>query len=447
MKKKKKDTYDNDYDRWGTTPGTTFSLDDIDEIEEVDKSIEHIEEVQKFNPFHDSAGKFSSSQGMKSYSANPKTKAGQMAIQRSTAAGYGAVFNVHRESKGENIRQNDMWIKGQGKPTPSQLARAQANAPKTVAQMRQNAHTNRVKGTMGATETATARHPQKPKTQQQNQQNQNQQNQQTPAQTQQQNQQTQSQGLKADTANIHLTQSHNIAIKPRDRFGDDVTTHNVAKDHYQQHVQGKDLSSSVDVTKIIGGGNAIDKIARAQGWDKASTVTNDIDVFRKAAVQSGQMMIRTVHPDGSMSSDDVLKNLITNGKSNLNGKGAQAYGPGIYFVGAKIGGTDAKGRILTGRNQGRVVADSQQHSAGYGDTQVMATIHPKAKIADPNTAYNLSLEFSNLSPSERGRFGYDEGVYIASKGYDGAQWHSDDLPYITMYNKSAMIYYGEAASV
>ena len=98
----------------------------IDHIEEVNKNIDHIEHIEKFNPFHDSLGRFSSSQGMKTYSANPKTKAGQMAIGRSTAAGYGAVMNVHRESKGENIRQNDNWIRSGQKPNKSQLARAQA---------------------------------------------------------------------------------------------------------------------------------------------------------------------------------------------------------------------------------------------------------------------------------------------------------------------------------
>lgn len=48
-----------------------------------------LEEVEKFNPFHDSLGKFSNKMGFKTYSANPKTKAGQMAIARSDAAGHG----------------------------------------------------------------------------------------------------------------------------------------------------------------------------------------------------------------------------------------------------------------------------------------------------------------------------------------------------------------------
>lgn len=77
-------------------------------------------EILKFNPFHDAAGKFSNSQGFASYSANPKTKAGSMAISRSAQAGHGDTMNVHRESQGENINQNYRWM--QGGPGAKQLA-------------------------------------------------------------------------------------------------------------------------------------------------------------------------------------------------------------------------------------------------------------------------------------------------------------------------------------
>ena len=69
-------------------------------------------EIVKFNPFHDSNGRFASSKGFTTYSANPKTKAGAMAIARSAQAGHGSTLNVHRESKGENITQNYNWLNG-----------------------------------------------------------------------------------------------------------------------------------------------------------------------------------------------------------------------------------------------------------------------------------------------------------------------------------------------
>lgn len=70
------------------------------------------DEVLKFNPFHDAKGRFSNSSGFASYSANPKTKAGAMAISRSAQAGHGTTFNVHRESQGENVGQNYKWLNG-----------------------------------------------------------------------------------------------------------------------------------------------------------------------------------------------------------------------------------------------------------------------------------------------------------------------------------------------
>lgn len=91
------------------------------------------DEVLKFNPFHDAKGRFASSRGFKTYSANPKSKAGAMAIGRSAAAGHGQTMNVHRESKGENIAQNDHWLKTGQKP-----AVPAAQMPKTPPKPKKN---------------------------------------------------------------------------------------------------------------------------------------------------------------------------------------------------------------------------------------------------------------------------------------------------------------------
>lgn len=87
-----------------------------DELKRKKPLAKTFDEILKFNPFHDALGRFASSSGFKTYSANPKTKAGQLAIGRSDAAGHGATMNVHRESKGENIRQNQHWISTGQKP-------------------------------------------------------------------------------------------------------------------------------------------------------------------------------------------------------------------------------------------------------------------------------------------------------------------------------------------
>lgn len=81
---------------------------------------ELLEDIEKFNPFHDAKGRFASSSGFATYSANPKTKAGAMAISRSAQAGHGTTFNSHKESQGENIDQNYKWLSGG--PGAKQLA-------------------------------------------------------------------------------------------------------------------------------------------------------------------------------------------------------------------------------------------------------------------------------------------------------------------------------------
>ena len=97
------------------------AIEEEEEDEEEEKPVaKTFEEVLKFNPFHDAKGRFASSNGFTSYSANPKTKAGAMAISRSAQAGHGTTFNVHRESQGENVNQNYKWLNGG--PGAKQLA-------------------------------------------------------------------------------------------------------------------------------------------------------------------------------------------------------------------------------------------------------------------------------------------------------------------------------------
>lgn len=383
-----------------------------DDIVEVNKSdhTEKIVEIEKFNPFHDSMGKFSSSHGFKSYSANPKTKAGAMAIQRSAAAGHGRTMNVHRESKGESIAQNDNWLRtGQKPKVPAAVSRARYQQRKQKLQ--QQAQQN-----------------------QQNQQNQ----QQKPAA--QQAQPKQGGNLSADVANVKLSSSNRDALQARNGMGQHAKTTKIADDNYQERVDGKDISKTFDYRKMHTNKAPIDAIAEAHGWNKAPTVTNDREVFDKAAKQAGRVMMRSV--DGShtgQTAEEVAKSTMTDGNYALGGHGGQAYGSGRYVV-----DTNIKGNSLT---QNRVAA-GQQESFYYGSKQMMATVHPSAKIATPTQSAQLRMEFKNLTPTERRRFGNDTNTYIASKGFDGAKWHDDSDPtaYTTMFNPSAMIYYGGVAS-
>lgn len=380
-------------------------------------------EIDKFNPFHDSLGRFSSSQGMKTYSANPKTKAGQMAIGRSAAAGYGYTMNVHRESKGENIKQNQNWIQTGRKP--------RVPAAQSATLQQRAARGTRSKVTTGQQQNKPATKPAQPK---------------KPAaqqQTNQTQQSTQGSSLAQSVANVKITNGQSLALQARNGVRQVVNTRKLASDHDQDRVDGKDISKSFKADMSRGARDPIDQIAEAQGWNKAPTVTNDRDLFNKAAVQAGRVMMRTVHANGNQSADQVCVENMAKGDSPLGGSGGKVYGSGMYLVDTSIKGQSTSSGLA------RRVSDGQHESAFYGDRQMMATVHPNAKIATPNQAQKMANDFARLSSSERARFGYDQNTYIASKGFDGAKWHMDADPtaYTTLFNKSALIFFGGVADV
>ena len=387
----------------GTYPPFMQSLELLPEEYKTIRTAKSFSEIRKFNPFHDSLGRFSSSRGMKTYSANPKTRAGAMAIGRSASGGYGHVMNIHRESKGETIGQNETWLKTGQKP--SYLT----NNPKL-----QQYYNNQAKP-------KTQAKPKKPAQQAQNA-----------------SQSTQGNDLAQNVANVKLTNTQRNALQARNVYHNKTNTTKVADDHYQDRVDGKDLTKTFDYSKVKGNKAPIDAIAEAQGWNKGATVTNDRELFDKAAVQSGRVMIRSVDGYGNKSGNQVCNDTMTDGNSPLGGHGGKVYGSGMYVVDTSIkGSSDPASRVKNG----------QSESFCYGNTQMMATVHPSAKIATPAQASSLVSEYSGLSSSNKKRFGNDVNTYIASKGYDGVKWHSDSDPgaYSTIFNKSALIFFGGVA--
>lgn len=400
----------DDEDTWRRVKDGTYKMFSIEgkaqrePVEKADSTAMTFDEVLKFNPFHDAAGRFSSAQGMRTFSANPKTKAGAMAIGRSNQD-HGHVMNVHRESKGENIRQNFDWITSGNKPwqNAAGAAKPTAAAPKQTTKPKPQA---KPKDAVNEAENG-------PK--------------------------SGSGKLAAQVASVKLSSSDKLALQARNMNGEATTTKKVANDHYQDRVEGKDISKTFDYSKMKTKKAPIDAIAEAHGWNKAPTVTNDREEFDKAAKQAGRVLIRTVHDAPGQTATEVARSTMTDGNYALGGHGLQAYGSGRYMVDTRI-----KGNSLTAKR----VADGQAESFWYGDKQMMATVHPKAKIATPTQSAELKNEFHNLPSKERAKFGQDANTYIASKGYDGARWHNENDPtgYTTMFNNSAMIYYGGVAS-
>lgn len=401
----------------------------IDHIEEVNKSVDHIEHIEKFNPFHDSLGRFSSSQGMKTYSANPKTKAGQMAIGRSTAAGYGAVMNVHRESKGENIRQNDNWIRSGQKPNNSQLARAQANAPKTVAQARLNAHTNRVKGTMGATETGNAKHPRPKKQAQPAQQNQ--------APKQQTQTQQQQQPAPSKQNMVHVKQKMRSGATMDADF-DQSTVKGALNKQFRGTAEGKDLTKTFDATKLRatdsynGEKRYTNQVADMQGFNSPAKKVSAAE-FDKLAKTYGDEFYRTVGDgtlNGRATTAQGFKNAFSVTKDmGMNGTSGRVYGDGIYTVSAKM--TAGRGSAYTARD----AATAKRESQWYGDrkTTLRMTWNSKPNII---TQRKLDNEWKKLSYTEQAKYGYHKNTYACAKGYDALYTSAHN--YMTVFNRSKL---------
>lgn len=400
----------DDDDTWQRVKNGTYRMFSIEgkaereEVRKADSTAQTFEEVLKFNPFHDALGKFSNKNGFKTYSANPKTKAGAMAINRSGEAGHGSTLNVHRESKGETITQNRIWLQT-GIDTKPKSTRT--TEPKMTEQKPQT-----------TSEPKLQAKPQDTVNDAQNGQ------------------------LAENVADVHLSTVTKLALQPRNWSGKPVDTLKVADDHFQDRVAGKDISKKVDVNKLDTKKEPIDAIAEAQGWNQSPTVTNDRELFDKACVQSGRVMCRSVCNDlyggTNKSAEEICKDTMTDGNAPLGGSGGKAYGSGMYLTSTKING---------GKVSGSKVAEGQNESFCYGPKQMMCTVHPKAKIATPTQAAKLSDQWYDMPSKEKARFGYDRNAWMASKGYDGAQWHknSDPAAYTTIFNKSALIFFGGIA--
>lgn len=397
----------DDDDTWARIKNGTYRMFSIEgkaereEVRKAESTARTFDDVLKFNPFHDRIGRFSTAQGMNSYSANPKTRAGQLAIGRS-APNHGQVPNIHRESKGENIAQNQDWIMTGKKPKV-------------------------------ADEWDALHPPKKPKYNVNDQKD-----------TSQAQPQSQGGALAESVKDVKLSAKDKLALQARDWNGNPTETKQVAGDHYQPIVEGKDITKSFDYEDVVFDSHKepIDALAEAQGWNKASTVTTDRDLFDKACLQSGVVLCRSVY--GTLygekkTAEQVCKDTMTDGDSPLGGTGGKAYGSGMYMTNNKLGGS--------GMDLADEVKLCQGDSWPYGDTQMMATVHPKAKIADAGTANRLAAQWYDLSQKERDRFGNDRNAYIAAHGYDGAKWGSDMDPgaYCTIFNKSALIFYGGVA--
>ena len=371
------------------------------------------EEMRKFNPFHDAAGKFSNKHGFASYSANPNTRAGAMAIARSAAAGHGNTANVHRASYGENIRQNANWL-GRGKQVkPGQ----QGNAT-----LRQRVEP--IAGLQGASATGASwqyqNQAQGRSTQPGKQPAQQTQAQQKPAQAQPQQPQ--------QPAQNQQTPQPKPSTKPTDRTP----------------VDGKDISATFKYDPN-GNGNALDQVATQQGYTGKPTVITDKAEFSQRVAESGIMAYRTINSGTDVktgahkTSSQFIDDLKNGDEFSFNGRGGQAYGAGLYIAGA-TSTTKGKGPSRSATNAAKT--DSKAYGGASSKT-VSMTLDKSAKVGD---YYSLWSEYRKIpTTTSHTKYGRDRdagfAAFCASKGYDAVRSADAGIgcDYYIVYNRTKLV--------
>ena len=370
--------------------------DRYEQISEVDTIVEKSEDVEKFNPWHDARGRFTTAGGgggRGSFSANPKTKAGRMAIARQVQTNR-STFNRHKESKGENVWQNHHWIqsgKFPGRRKPPGYKGQTSNGGLTTAN-----------GLNFGRNQSTSK----------------------PA------------------ANKPKTSSKPAASKPKQTNQSAAGAKTPSTSH--KMVTGKDVRYRVNASNM-NAPQAMDMVARMQGFKGQGRVVKNRTEFQDAVKKSGIVMYRTVGDGTDVVTGkqtkaqkfiDYLKK-GTEDQLSLNGFGASAYGQGAYTASTKA----RPGTIPSKKDQERTARESIRYKpTGTGKTIAM-TLDPSAKVADYDTIYT---EFKNLSSREKRKYGYDEGVYAAAKGYDAMTKRVyGNTNYTMVYNRTKLVFFDE----
>lgn len=216
---------------------------------------------------------------MKTYSANPKTKAGANAINRSAQAGHGRVLNVHRESKGESIQQNATWLAtGQKPAVPAAVSRQRYQQRKLKQQQQQAAAQNAAQ--------TPAQKPTAPKT------------------TQQQ-------------------------TKP-----------GVSDGKAKNAVDGQDLSGKFQFNRNSPD-YPIEQVIKAQGFDGKPTVTKDAAAFAKACQASNFIAKRGVGATDQKTLN-AYDQALKNGDFYVKCSGGSVHGYGMYAASVAANGRNAR---------------------------------------------------------------------------------------------------------
>lgn len=273
----------------------------------MNKRYDEIEEIEKFNPFHDARGRFANARGFKTYSANPKTRAGAMAITRSDTAGHGRTLNVHSESKGESIRQNAHWLAtGQKPKVPAATSRARYQQRKLKQQQAAGA------GTANASSNGK------------------------PAQS-------------SSSKPANAPQGNRIPVD-----GKDIST----SFSYSRRKIGSALDQAAEQQGFKG------KPVTIRDSKEFSAKVQDSGMIAYRTINSGTDVVTGKHKTGAQFADD-LKNSDT---FSHNGGGGQVYGGGIYMASTS---KPVKGTAPTRKMSTNAKRESQLYGGAGAKTVAM----------------------------------------------------------------------------
>lgn len=334
--------------------------------------------------------------GFKTYSANPKLRAARPSIMRADQAGHGRVLNVHRESKGESIRQNANWITtGQKPAVPAAVSRQRYQQRKLQQQQQQAAAQN-------AAQTPAPKPTAPPKPQ-------------TPPQPKPQPkpqappQPAQPQGVSAGTA--------------------------------QNAVNGKDLKGKFQFNRNTTD-YAIEQVIKAQGFDGKPTLTTDKKAFAAACSASNFIAKRGVGASDKKTLNAYDQALKT-GEFYVKCSGGSVHGYGMYCASVAANGKLASSGISDAEGTAR------SYASGRAKKIYTMTLDKSAKVGTAkalNAQMQKDTEFQKAC--RNGGVRLDVGVYAAYKGYDayiarGGRSTTDgsSSDYTVVLNRSKVIIY------
>ena len=204
---------------------------------------------------------------------------------------------------------------------------------------------------------------------------------------------------------------------------------------YKGGAVGKDLTSSIDVTKMVSEdpykGTFTNNVARMQGFDAPAKLVSEQE-FVLLEKLSGDVFYRTVNPTTfkgkKMTSAEFAAQLYEADLLELNGPGGRVYGDGMYVATSAWSGS--KAYPLTDSRKTSARCSSECYGNGNHTLSKMTWVR-KPKIIEQR---DLEAKWNKLSKSEQAKYGYERNTYGCALGYDAMFCNGVD--YMVIWNRS-----------